>query len=257
MRTVGVTILIYLFLSILSSSHAEDTLIVVINDTPPWKMIENGKAKGIDINITDEIASRLHLNVEYRQFPFKRCLMYLKNGEADLMGFLSYKQERTTFLQYLQPPYQGDTKIFYVRKGEAHRLENYDDLYKLRVGLISGHKHFEPFDSDEKLRKSETINEESIYMMLLANRIDTMIENDTQGPYNVHRFGLADKLEIAPYKVPLGKNGFFAMSKKSKHLNRIAEFESVLQNMVDSGEINTIIEKSLNAYLFKKIENHQ
>ena len=247
MRIMAMVVL--LSLSFVSLTYAEDhVLIVVINETPPWKMLADGQAKGIDINITNALASRLNLKVEYRMLPFKRCLKWLEHGEADLMGFLTYKDERKAFLRYLQPPYQGDTKIFYVRKGEAHRLREYKDLYNLRVGIILGHKHFEPFDSDKNIVIHEATERKSNYLMLISGRIDCLIENDTQGPYNAHRFGVADKIEMAPYKVPLGKNGFFAMSKKSKYIERVAEFEQQLREMVQRGEVDAIIKESLDRY---------
>lgn len=255
MRSLYTFLAICLLLAMTSTGHAESPLsrtepplIVVINDTPPWKWMENGKAKGIDIDITDEIASRLNVKVEYRYYPFKRCLESLERGEADLMGFLAYREERAAYLQYLQPPYQGDTKVFYVRRGEADRLKTYSDLHKLRVGLMRGHKHFEPFDSDKKIDKHEADHNKSNYLKLVRDRIDVLIENDTQGPYKAHRFGVADKVEIAPYTVPMEKNGFFAMSKKSKFISRIAEFENVLRTMVNNGEIDAIIMNNLEIY---------
>jgi polar amino acid transport system substrate-binding protein len=231
-----------------STAFAENTIVVAINDTPPWKMMVDGKVEGVDINITNKLLSKLNIKPIYRMAPFKRCLQDLRHGEADIMGFLTYKDERTKFLKYFQPPYQGDVKIFYVRKGEKERLKQYEDLYRLKVGLIRGHKHYEPFDSDPKIMKEQVSRDESNYKKIVAGRIDALIDNDTQGPYNAYRFGMVDKIEIAPYKVPLGKNGYFAMSKKSKYMDRFSEFENVLKEMVETGEVDKIIKDSLKRY---------
>ena len=236
------------FLLLLTAVGAEEKIIVAINDTPPWKMMVNGKPEGIDIAITDKLVSRLGMEPVYVMMPFKRCLRSLKNGKADLMGFLAYKKERTHFLKYLHPPYQGDVKIFYVRKGEAFRLKSYEDLHHLRVGLMRGHKHFDPFDNDTEIVKEEVDNQQSNYEKLILGRIDAVIENDTQGPYKTFQFGVSDKVEIAPYAVPLGKNGFFALSRQSPHLERLAEFETVLKQMVESGEIDAIIKSHMSNY---------
>jgi polar amino acid transport system substrate-binding protein len=112
-------------LALVSTAGAGQQVVVAINDTPPWKMMVGGKADGIDIAITDLLLSRLGLQPVYLMMPFKRCLLSLENGQADLMGFLAFKTERSRFLKYLNPPYQGDVKIFYVRKGEAARLTSY------------------------------------------------------------------------------------------------------------------------------------
>lgn len=240
--------LVTIFVLLLTTAGAGEKIIVAINDTPPWKMLVNGNPEGIDIAITDKLVSRLGMEPVYVTMPFKRCLRSLKVGKADLMGFLAYKKERTLFLKYLHPPYQGDVKIFYVRKGEAARLTSYEDLHHLKVGLMRGHKHFDPFDNDTEIVKEEVDNQQSNYEKLILGRIDAVIENDTQGPYKTFQFGVSDKVEIAPYTVPLGKNGFFALSRQSSHMKRLAEFETVLKQMVESGEIDAIIKSHMNKY---------
>ena len=245
-------VIFFLFISLsIQIAHANDTIIVAVNDTAPWKMVKDGKIEGIDINITNELASRLGLKVEYRALPLKRCLLSLRRGQADIMGFLTFKEERTEFLRYIQPPYQGDTKIFYVRLGEAQKLKNYEDLYNLNTGVILGHKHYEPFDSDKKIKKSYVNKIRSSYHMLAKGHVDAIIDNDTQGPYNAHRFGVADSIEIAPYKAKLEMNGYFAMSKKSKFITQIDKFDEVLKEMVESGTIDKIIQEGIKEYLPK------
>ena len=175
--------LVTAFVILLTAACAGEKIIVAINDTPPWKMMVNGNLEGIDIAISDKLVSRLGMEPTYVMMPFKRCLRSLKIGKADLMGFLASKKERTHFLNYIHPPYQGDVKSFYVRKGEAARLTSYEDLYHLTVGLMRGHKHFDPFDNDTEIVKEEVDNQQSNYEKLILGRIDAVIENDTQGPY--------------------------------------------------------------------------
>jgi hypothetical protein len=46
----------------------------------------------------------------------------------------------------------------------------------------------------------------------------------------------------------LGKNGFFALSRHSSCVERVAEFEAVLKQMVESGEIEAIIKSHMKKY---------
>ena len=229
----------------------QDTVVVAINDTPPWKMEVNGKAEGIDINITDRFLAKLGLKAEYVMLPFARCLYSMETGETDLMGFLTYKEERKAYLRYFTPSYQADVKMFYVRKGEKNRLVKYEDLYSLKVGIEAGMKHFDPFDSDPKIWKEEVSEDSLNFRKLLAGRIDAVLVNDTQGPYTAYTLGIADQIEFALYSYNKKDGGFFAMSKRSRFMARFPEFEAVLRKMMQSGEIGAIITETLKKYVPK------
>jgi len=85
-------------------------------------------------------------------------------------------------------------------------------------------------------------------MKLVAGRVDVVIDDRIDGAYRVHMFDLKDQVKVAHYSFNAGSNGYFALSKKSKFYPRINEIEATLKQMLDSGEIESIIKNSLNKY---------
>jgi len=221
---------------------------VAISHFPPVEMMVDGKAEGVNIDLMNALFAKLKIKPIYKQMPFKRCMLSLSKGKSDIIGSLQYTEERNKFLYYVKPAYSEYNLIFYLRRGEEKRLAKYEDLYDLNLGVLRGYKNFEPFDSDKKIRKDKVNTWKSNYMKLGAGRIDAIIDDGVEGPYRAHLFGMTDKLAVAPYKVNLGRNGFFALSKKSKFIERIDEIEQVLKEMLDSGEIDKITQKSLEKY---------
>jgi len=240
--------LVLVFVVVAINAYAEDVIKVAISHFPPVKMMVAGKAEGTNIDIMNAFFKKLNIRPIYKQMPFKRCMLSLSKGQSDIIGSLQFSEERSQFLHYIKPAYSEYNLIFYLRKGEEKRLSKYEDLHKLKLGVLRGYKNFEPFDSDLKIRKDEANTWKSNYMKLAAGRIDAIIDDGVEGPYRAHLFDMADKLNVSPYKVNLGRNGFFALSKKSKYVQRAEEFDQVLKAMLDSGEIDKILTDSLKKF---------
>jgi len=133
----------------LASAYAQTTLVVGIDeDYMPWEKSVGGVPSGINIDIVNAMAKKLGMTVKFEVYPFKRLLANLESGVIDMAGGLEYNEERAAYAVYLSPAYQPTSKIFIMKKDSKKTLETYDDLYKLSVGVRTGNKQYEPFDSD-------------------------------------------------------------------------------------------------------------
>ncbi len=221
---------------------------VAISDFPPVEMIRDNRPQGSNIEIMNRLFKRLGLQVRYTQMPFKRCLKSLQKGESDFMGSLQYTDDRSTYLSYVEPAYSDFRIIFYMRKGEASKLQRYEDLYRFKVGVMRGYKNFSRFDNDPKIVKDRVNNWESNYKKLVAGRVDVIIDDSMEGPYRARFYGFEDKLEMAPYSFQSDRNTYFAISKKSPILKYQQQISRELAKMLESGEIKQIIHEALDAY---------
>lgn len=247
-------LLIILYLLCFSTNllAKDQVLIYALDNDPPWEYFNNkNTATGIDIEIMNIISTKLKLKIQYQKFPFKRSLFYMKAGKIDIMGYLSYRRERIKYMTFIEPAYMSGTKIFFIKKGQKVNINKYSDLYNYKIGLKLGSKHFDAFDNDKKIKKFTGVGNQDLLKMLLTNNIDAFITNYTTGVYYVYQKGFINKLEIAQYKIKLKKNGFFAISNKSKHYDRIDEIEKELSLMVKNGEVDKIIDNYVNKYLKK------
>lgn len=196
----------------------------------------------IDYIITKAFADKFRATLTANTAPFARRLDLLKTGDIDLLCGLLKNDDRATYAYFLNPPYKlRSNKYFFVRKGEGRRLQKFEDLYSLRVGVQIGSKHYPRFDNDSKIDKHPTPQYMGRFKMLVSNRIDTVIHTDVYGLSIINELGLKDEIEIAPYKYTNKNPVYFAISRKSKLFDRKEELENVYRLMVESGEIDKVI----------------
>lgn len=154
-------IFIFLFLVSLPSLSAKE-LHFVNEHWPPYIIMDGAnKARGIDVEIITEIANRLGASLEITNCDWLYCLRMIKNGRADIISSALKNPEREQYMYYIEPPYiVKSTKLFYLRKGQAHKIQKYEDLYQLNIGVLKGSLYFSPFDNDSNIQKVEVLKTE-------------------------------------------------------------------------------------------------
>ena len=240
-----VLLMFFSFFHLPTSAEEKNTLVVAIGSdgAPPWEIINPESITGIDIEIINRIGVKLGMPISYRRYPFARCIKNMEEGTVDLMAYLSFKEERTSFMRYIQPAYMNGVKAFFVLKDNGKKIAKYEDLFGLTVGVIRGTKHHKQFDTDQRINHIEVTSTEQMLSMLLLKRLDAVIDNDTGGLYHINRLGLNDKIAMAEYTIVLKNNGYFAFSKNSKHLDKADAFELALKEMQKNGEIERIVQQ--------------
>lgn len=196
----------------------------------------------LDQAVTNAFAAQFGAKVVGSKVPFARRLFELKTGEIDLLAGLLKDNSREEYAYFLSVPYKNKTnKIFIMRKGEGGRLQKYEDLYNLEVGVQIGSKYFTRFDEDTRIRKYSSTSDENRLKMLLHKRFDALIHTELYGNHLVYNLGLETKVEVAPYKYTQDNPVYIAISKKSKLYERRDELDKVFKRLVVSGEIDTVI----------------
>lgn len=235
--------LLLIALLIPATSLAENAVLrVAFNELPPWKGLdENGTAYGIDISFLQCVATRMGLEIEYKQYPFNRCLYLLEHGEADLMTGVLRRPNRETYLYFIDPPYKNySDKVFYVRAGDEDTIREYRNLSHHIIGARLGGKYFPRFDRDNTLKKDLVKSFELSLKMLIAGRIDATIHTETTGDYEVRRLGLEEKVSKARYAYRKQQDVYLALSKKSPMAHRVDEFNTVVADLVREGVFERI-----------------
>lgn len=219
---------------------AKNELVVPISEFSPWKMTAGDRYFGIDIEILRKMAERLGLRLRFISCPFARCLEHMKEGKADLITSLLKRPDRQIYIHYLQPPYHNDRKVFYVLKGKSHVLQRYEDLYNLRVGVKRRVKYFARFDQDPKIRKEEVTDVIQNMEKLAMGRIDTFINSETQGDYLIAISGFQHQFDKAEVTFEGYDPVYFGMSKRSQFVPRANDFERILIQLLEEGQIESV-----------------
>ncbi|WP_207681069.1 substrate-binding periplasmic protein [Desulfonema magnum] len=225
----------------------EETKIrVALAHWPPWKIINQGKFGGIDVEILKVIGTYLNISFEFSECPWRRCLDMVKNGEVDMITSFGKTPEREKYVYYLEPPYALGKIVFYTKKAKGPLIRQYEDLYKEKIGSLKGSVYFEAFDNDSEINKTEVTWEHQFFRMLSSGRISVIIGYETVTDYLIITEGFQGQFEKAPLSYQ-STGSHFAMSKKSKATELIPQFNRVIGQMAKTHEFDDIINSFLNS----------
>lgn len=223
-------------------AHSADDYVARMAATTwePFMFLEGDVQKGIDYEIARLLSQQMGFILTMRHCPFKRCLTEMERGGLDLQSGIAFNEQRAHYMTYLSTAYGEVSAKFYLRKGEGGRLKSYEDLHSLRVGMVSESHYFEPFNSDEKIKKIAVPKEEMLFTLLEKGRVDAIIGTSPNLEYQIKKYRHKGKFEVAAYlpenKIPL----YFAISKKSPLITQLDRFNSLMRTLKETGQLDKI-----------------
>ena len=229
-----------------SLSQSTQTVVVAFSEFPPYKMVVDGKTRGIDVDILREIGKQMDFTLDFKTGTLEDCLGMIKLGEADLMTSLLRRAEREPYILYVQPRYRARSdKVFYVLQKHQKSIRTYDDLKTLKIGVKVGTSYAQSFDSDTQLNKLAAQSIKINIAKLVAGQIDTFITTDTEGDYWINSLGLQDRITKATFKFQQLDPIYMGISKKSAFAPEAKRFGRILKNLVDKGVVQRIVDRYL------------
>lgn len=243
-HTVFACALIGLFagLGLSQSSHAAE-LRFALSNWKPFSFHKDGNFGGIDLDVAREVAKRAGFDIQIRPCTFKRCLKEMELGLLDMQSGIAKNDTRAAYMSYTNTPYHAVSVAFHVRRGEAGRLSRYEDLYNLRVGAVVASHYFERFNEDDQLEKFEVASEELLLSMLAAGRIDAYVGTNPNAAYDIMRRGYKDEIVEAEYSPGTEVPIYFAISRKSDHLDLLPAVDQAIRDIHADGTMKTILDK--------------
>lgn len=238
-------IIFFVFTGIISQSCFSQgaEFLAAISDWPPHIIFnaDGTEAGGIDVEILKELANRANFTLKCEKYPFKRCLMMLEEGNADIVCSLLKRPEREQFLSFIEPPYfTASAKVFYLRKGKGSLIRKHEDLYNLSIGVMSGFKYFPLFDDDPKIRKYAADTQALLLKMLANERFDAFIETETVADYFIVTEGFKGQFEKSAFRYDSQINVYMAVSKKSRLVKELPRLNQIMGQIVTEGKPSEI-----------------
>lgn len=210
---------------------------VGINHAPPYRVSTEDGTTGLYVEIFNEIAQRIDWDVRYVEAPFRRILLMMEEGEIDVMLGPLKTEERERVMAFVAPVFPPERKLFFYHRDE-NRIEEYDDLYGKKVGVLAGASYFEAFDADEKLDKEPAARYENLMRMLERDRVDVVVAPELVGRYTVTELN-AD-ISISSYQVP-GEHSYIAISRTSPVLSHQDEITRVYEQIREEGIYDRLV----------------
>lgn len=222
-------IFLIMILCYLNVSGNEIKLIkIAVNNAPPYRIVSENQFNGIYIKIAEKIFENIEgYKYEFVDVPFKRALEMMKEGNVDMMLGPNKTKEREGYMFFFETYLPADSKVFLIRI-ESNEIEKYEDLYNKRVSVLRGANYFEPFNSDENIKKEYVNNYVQALKKLEYNRTDVVIIPEKQADYYLEK----ENYKIKKSKLIIkGDISFFAFSKKSKNMEIIPILENELKKI--------------------------
>ncbi|WDE07064.1 transporter substrate-binding domain-containing protein [Thalassomonas viridans] len=164
------------FISFPSMASYEKSITVVADDWPPYVDTSHPRG-GLCIEVVKAAFKAQGYAIEVIYMPWPRAFHGVKYGQYDILPNAWFTQERGKFFNY-SLPYMTSQLKFIARKGEHFEFENISSLDNKTVGTISGSSYGVEFDQATNFRKSEVTNMLQNIKMLIAKRIDLVLEED-------------------------------------------------------------------------------
>lgn len=222
------------------AAQTKEKLVMVTSaDYPPYEYRDtatgNDKIIGFDIDIANNIAKQLNFELEIRDTDFSGIIPALQSKRADFaMSGMTPTEERKKNVDFSDIYYEARNTIV-SQKG--NNLKKPEDLVGKKVGVQLGStqestaKKFKGVTLTSLNKTSELIQE------IKANRIDAAIIEDTIakgfiGSNPDLEFNVIPNTEIAGSAIGFPKGS-----------NRVADFNRVIKQMKDSGELENLVKK--------------
>ena len=122
----------------ISTASLSSPLRIVYNaNNPPLKFQDRGgRAAGLLLDLWRLWAQKNKIEIEFVAAPWDKTLEMLESGEADIHAGLFYSVERDRFLDFSQPIFNLDYKVFV--HSSIQGVNNFSDLKSFSIGVPKG-----------------------------------------------------------------------------------------------------------------------
>ncbi|WP_114418612.1 substrate-binding periplasmic protein [Marinospirillum perlucidum] len=162
-------------------ADSSERLRALIMETEPWGFYqpEQGELQGIWIDIARLLEDETGIEQQKRLAPYARVMESLALGDADI-SYLIRSPDRDDEVLHAGLLFHFGSV---VQARQGIRLNDYEDLLGLRIGVLQGIRLSPRFDQDKRLHKISVRNYETQLNMLEAGRLDAIAGNSLSLAY--------------------------------------------------------------------------
>ncbi len=228
-------------------------------DTPHLVRLPNGERSGPHQAVLTEALTRMGCRVKVVDLPWARSLTDLKTGALDVLPGTRRTEEREAFAHFSSQA-RTSTNRLYLRAGEprAEQLKQFDDLLRvpLRLGTQNQVSYGAEFDRLKQhpdfARRVQTVAvRDSLWRMLVLNRIDGVLADETMADFEIARLGLQDSVKASAVAIA-GVATTTAFSRQTTDVDFVARFDRTLEAMRRDGSM-AAIEKRMAELLAQQV----
>ncbi len=201
---------------------------------PPFNYMEDGKVVGFDVEVGEEIAKRLGVELNYVTSDWDGLIEGLRNKRYDaILGSMAITEERSKVVDFTDPYYYSGAQLFVLDDSD---ITSADELSGKTIAVATGTN----FVEDAKTLGAEVnyYQDDNATMMELVNgRVDGVITDRLVGLSAMKEIAGGEKIGMADNLLRMEKMGI-AINKDDKEL--LKRMNEILQDMRDDGTLKEI-----------------
>ena len=233
LRVISLTTPIALFLLVSTEGKAATLNLVSLVESPIQLIGEK---------VSEEVFSRLDIDIEIESLPAKRARYYVSTGEKDgeVLRVFNYGVNNPNVLRVPTPYYELKTSAF-VLKDSGIKINDKNDINKYRLIVQRGHVHSAMAVKDVPENNVIVMDsEQQIFSFLGLGRADIAILTSTDGQAALASLGIKDVIEL---DIVLALHPVHIYLHK-RHKNLVPKIDEAIRTMKESGQLEKIITKS-------------
>lgn len=230
-KLISCTLVLLIAFTQIGHTQTQKPLTFCFENWEPYSFIdENEKANGLSIYLIKLAAEKLHIPIEFKLLPWKRCLLKVKNGQIDAVIDAA---KRDAFLQ-------GPTALaFYTNAIWVHTHDPLTDLPSLsvlsdrRAGYIDGYTYNDSYMSISGIKIDYSPDHATVLRKLDAARVDFAIADYVTTKHFLRKTPLNIR-ELRPFP---SINPLYLSFHKSRTTEQRL-FEDVFKEMKENGTVD-------------------
>ena len=217
-------------------SAAPAPLVLLTEDWPPFNYGEDGRAKGVSVEVVRAIMRDLKVDYPITLLPGPRAMLVLNDGPRTMFFSMIRTPERESRYKWIGP--FGEQSIhFFKRKGDPASIQTLDDAKRVgkvccrNLGLVFNYLTAAGFTNLDTGSSPE-----GIYLKAVNGRCDLAIGESALGVVYWLKKSNAppDVLEQTPVKV--AESALYIAASRDIPDEEIAIWQASLDKLVKSGE---------------------
>jgi len=227
-----------------SAGYAEkDMLHVVYTQWEPYTYQENDKDSGFEIETVKAVIGKMGLGSKFEQLPWKRCLMTMENGQADVLVSALKTPEREKFLYYPDEFISLSKTVFFTKKGSPIQFDgSLENLKNYTIGIIRGFSYGDAFDKAVYLKKDELNNTDILVKVVSVGRNDLGAENLAVITASARKQGVLENIRFL--EKPIHSQKLYVVFSKVRFLEKTgSKFSETLREFKKTEDYRKILEK--------------
>lgn len=201
---------------------------------PPFNYMEDGKVVGFDVEVGEEIAKRMGVELHYVTSDWDGLIEGLRNKRYDaILGSMAITDERAKVVDFTDPYYYSGAQLFVLTDSG---IASSDEMSGKTIAVATGTNFVQ--DAEALGAKVSYYQDDNATMMELINgRVDGVITDRLVGLSAMKEIAGGDKIAMAGNLLRLEKMGI-AIHKDDTELRD--QVNEILKEMREDGTLKEI-----------------